>query len=91
MISDIPRNFSGADDGIDDTEVQKELLMDLAGADSLIGRAMFVSEIDTARMTKRDQVPVYEITDPDTVVLGCCVIARAAGPEATPAPADQVW
>ena len=65
---------------IDLADVQTDLLMDLGGVDSLIGRALLVTEIDT---TNDPQVNLQTI--------GCCIIARAAGPAAAPAPANEVW
>ena len=56
--------------------------MDLGGADSLIGRALFVFEVDSTD----DALPKTE-----EALMGCCIIARAAGPAAAPAPANQVW
>lgn len=92
VIADIGINEAAT--GVDKTEVQKELLMDLAGKDSLIGRALYVTEIDTASVTTRDQELRY-VPSNDTppllangVVLGCCVIARVDGPAATLPPQD---
>ena len=51
LINDIPLKFGG---GILESQVQTELLMDLGGPNSLIGRALFAYEINPGFITKRN-------------------------------------
>lgn len=89
-VIDIP---SGASAELPDTNYL-EVLVQLAGKDSIIGRAIVVSDIDPTVHATREPLTSanYVANDAtDAEILGCCVITVAEGPAATLPPSDQVW
>ena len=90
VIGDIAVNEGGT--GVDITEVQTSLLMDLGGKDSLIGRALYIAEVGISSAPgPRGENLLVLADDGDAEILGCCVIARVGGPAATLPPPTEVW
>ena len=88
VIGDIAVNEGGT--GVDITEVQTSLLMDLGGKDSLIGRALYIAEIEIDAAPRGEDL-IELADDSSAAILGCCVIARVGGPAATLPPPTEVW
>ena len=88
VIGDIAVNEGGT--GVDITEVQTSLLMDLGGKDSLIGRALYIAEIAIDAAPRGEDL-IELADDSSAAILGCCVIARVGGPAATLPPPTEVW
>ena len=88
VIGDIAVNEGAT--GVDITEVQTSLLMDLGGKDSLIGRALYIAEIAIDAAPRGEDL-IELADDSSAAILGCCVIARVGGPAATLPPPTEVW
>ena len=89
LIRDVKRDTEAWVTGIEDTQVQMDLLLDLGGGNSLIGRTIFATEIDSSKVTKRN-----DLTDAEgatATILGCCIVAQTAGPNARLPTIDEVW
>ena len=99
VIADIPWVTAGFGTDETITVVEKDVLMDLAGHDSLIGRAIIVSKIldNSTADYGRDLELEYTTamgppaTTQNALVVGCCVIAYDNGPASTTPEPTQVW